>query len=108
MLFNLATTTCSSYSITNYVKILVFHFFGEYRTFKNGKCQLLKINRNNLYSTFVVDSMMSTLVPVSDRHKIKSAPSGFPAGVENMGEGCAPSWGGGTLQNLFTHIFQGF
>ena len=47
---------------------------GEQRTFKNGKCQLLKINGNKLYSIFVVDSMMSNLVPISDKHKIKSAP----------------------------------
>ena len=39
--------------------------------------------------------MMSNLVPVSDRHKIKSAPSGFLTGVENMEEGCAPPCGGG-------------
>ena len=29
---------------------------------------------NKLYSTFAVDSMISNLVQVSDRHKIKSAP----------------------------------
>ena len=29
--------------------------------------------RNKLYSTFVVDSMMSNHVYISDRHKIKSA-----------------------------------
>ena len=42
--------------------------------------------------------MMSNLVPVSDRHKIKSAPSGFPTGVGNMGEGYASLEG--FLQNL--------
>ena len=51
-----------------------FFWKGEQRTFKNGKCQLLKINGNKLYSIFVVDSMMSNLVPISDKHKIKSAP----------------------------------
>ena len=37
-LFNLAT--CSNYSITNYVKIPMFHVFEKVfeQTFENGKC----------------------------------------------------------------------
>ena len=49
VLFSLAT--CPNYSITNNVRIKVFHFFnfffekGEWRTIKNGKYQLLKMAR---------------------------------------------------------------
>ena len=58
--------------------------------------------------------MRSNLVPVSYRHKIKSAPSGFPTGVGNMGEYYAPLGGGsstfdgGNLSQCMGRAWGGF
>ena len=54
-LFNLST--CSNYSVTYYVKILLFHFFkkGEQGKIKNGNCQLLKMTRSCYINILVTE-----------------------------------------------------
>ena len=49
-------STCPNYSRTNYVKIPVFHFFEKVKGYgkcKNGKCQLLKMNRSGYIAILI-------------------------------------------------------
>ena len=71
VLFSLAT--CSSYSVTNYIKIPVFHLFwkDEKEAFRNVKYQLLKMARSH-YTVILIRSWKG-LEPISSlQHWAKS------------------------------------